>query len=212
VAGEVPASPSTPGERLALWCARLPAPAPEMLRTLVGQGRQYMDAGELAAALGKKPTGGHWNSGIAVLRNNGLIEVETAAAAAAIVPRRYCAIGDDRAASNWRFGHGCRPGGRSRVEAFPRRARRHLRPLPVFSAPQRGVSVRRAAAQQMTKPVFRHPARPREMRFPGPPCSAGLPGGIDMQDKRRDFAPIGALGFCIQEAQIGYEMLFIIAR
>jgi hypothetical protein len=35
-----------------------------------------MDAGELAAALGKKPTGGHWNSGIAVLRNNGLIESE----------------------------------------------------------------------------------------------------------------------------------------
>jgi hypothetical protein len=74
-AGEVPASPSTPAERLALWCARLPAPAPEMLRTLVGQGGRYMDAGELAAALGKKPTGGHWNSGIAVLRNNGLIEV-----------------------------------------------------------------------------------------------------------------------------------------
>jgi hypothetical protein len=28
-----------------------------------------MDADELAAALGKKPSGGHWNSGIAVLRN-----------------------------------------------------------------------------------------------------------------------------------------------
>ena len=25
--------------------------------------------------LGKKPTGGHWNSGVATLRNNGLIEV-----------------------------------------------------------------------------------------------------------------------------------------
>jgi len=31
-----------------------------------------------AAVLGKKPTGGHWNSGIAVLRNNGLIETEPA--------------------------------------------------------------------------------------------------------------------------------------
>jgi hypothetical protein len=31
---------------------------------------------ELAAVLGKKPSGGHWNSGIAVLRNNGLIEVD----------------------------------------------------------------------------------------------------------------------------------------
>jgi len=35
-----------------------------------------MDADELAAALGKKPSGGHWNSGIAVLRNNGLIEAD----------------------------------------------------------------------------------------------------------------------------------------
>jgi hypothetical protein len=35
-----------------------------------------MDADELAATLGKKPTGGHWNSGIAVLRNNGLIETD----------------------------------------------------------------------------------------------------------------------------------------
>jgi hypothetical protein len=35
-----------------------------------------MDADELAAVLGKKPSGGHWNSGIAVLRNNGLIETD----------------------------------------------------------------------------------------------------------------------------------------
>lgn len=42
---------------------------------------------ELAAALGKKPSGGHWNSGIAVLRNNGLIEAEPAPAEAG--GRRY---------------------------------------------------------------------------------------------------------------------------
>jgi uncharacterized protein len=75
-AGEVPPAPSTPVERLALWCDRLPAPAPEMLRTLAGQGERYMDAEELAAVLGKKPSGGHWNSGLAVLRNNGLIETD----------------------------------------------------------------------------------------------------------------------------------------
>ena len=57
-----------------------------MLRTLVAQGGRFMDAGELAAALGKKPTGGHWNSGIAVLRNNGLIEVDAAVPAGG---RRY---------------------------------------------------------------------------------------------------------------------------
>jgi hypothetical protein len=74
IAGEVPPAPSTPAERLALWCARLPSPAPEMLRALAARGERYMDAAELASALGKKATGGHWNSGIAVLRNNGLIE------------------------------------------------------------------------------------------------------------------------------------------
>jgi hypothetical protein len=75
-AGEVPPAPSTPAERLALWCDRLPSPAPEMLRTLAAQGERYMDATELAAVLGKKPSGGHWNSGVAVLRNNGLIETD----------------------------------------------------------------------------------------------------------------------------------------
>ena len=29
----------------------------------------------LAEVLNKKPTGGHWNSGLAALRNNGLIQV-----------------------------------------------------------------------------------------------------------------------------------------
>ena len=85
-AGEVPAAPSTPAERLALWCGRLPSPAPEMLRTLAAEGERYMDADELAVALGKKPTGGHWNSGIAVLRNNGLIETEPGSAQGS---RRY---------------------------------------------------------------------------------------------------------------------------
>ena len=73
-AGEVPPAPSTRAERLSLWCGRLPSPALEMLRTLAAQGERFMDADELAAALGKKPTGGYWNSEIAVLRNNGRIE------------------------------------------------------------------------------------------------------------------------------------------
>jgi hypothetical protein len=68
-AGEVPSPPSTPAERLSLWYGRLPSPALEMLRTLAAQGEHFMDADELAAPLGKKPTGSHWNSGITVLRN-----------------------------------------------------------------------------------------------------------------------------------------------
>ena len=46
-----------------------------MLRTLAAQGERYVELAELASALGKKATGGHWNSGIALLRNNGLVEV-----------------------------------------------------------------------------------------------------------------------------------------
>jgi hypothetical protein len=80
-AGTVPPAPSTPAERLALWCERLPAPAPDILRTLAAQGDRSMPVDELAAALGKKPSGGHWNSGIAVLRNNGLIEADAVAGA-----------------------------------------------------------------------------------------------------------------------------------
>lgn len=75
-AGAQAPAPSTAGERLELWCARLPSPAPQMLRYLASQGRRYVGADELAGALAKKPTGGHWNSGIAILRNNGLIEAD----------------------------------------------------------------------------------------------------------------------------------------
>ena len=47
-----------------------------MLRTLAAQGERYVDADELAMTIGKKPSGGHWNSGVAILRNNGLIETD----------------------------------------------------------------------------------------------------------------------------------------
>ena len=75
-AGAVPPAPSTSAERLSLWCDRLPSPAPEMLRVLAGRGERYTEALDLAATVGKKPTGGHWNSGLALLRNNGLVEVD----------------------------------------------------------------------------------------------------------------------------------------
>ena len=75
-AGAVPPAPSTSAERLSLWCERLPSPAPEMLRALAAQGERYTEAIDLAATLGKKPTGGHWNGGLALLRNNGLVEVD----------------------------------------------------------------------------------------------------------------------------------------
>lgn len=47
-----------------------------MLKALVGRGEAFTDIFDLALALGKKPTGGHWNTGLAMLRNNGLVEAD----------------------------------------------------------------------------------------------------------------------------------------
>ncbi len=57
-------------ERLATWCSRLPSPAPDMLRVLAARGTEFMTAENVAATLAKKPTGGHWDAELAVLRNN----------------------------------------------------------------------------------------------------------------------------------------------
>jgi hypothetical protein len=58
-----------------------------MLRTLAARGEQFTETDDLAATLGEKPSGGHWNSGIAVLRNNGLIEVDGRKLRAAVLLR-----------------------------------------------------------------------------------------------------------------------------
>lgn len=57
--------------------SRLPSPASEMLGGLASNGGRYTEAADLASALGKKPTSGHWNSGLALLRNNRLVEVSS---------------------------------------------------------------------------------------------------------------------------------------
>jgi hypothetical protein len=44
------------------------------------RGRALYERRSACGQLGKKPTGGHWNSGIAVLRNNGLIETDEGSA------------------------------------------------------------------------------------------------------------------------------------
>ncbi len=49
-----------------------------MLRVLAGKDEVFTDLDDLAAALGKKPAGGQCNSGMALLRNNGLIELDGA--------------------------------------------------------------------------------------------------------------------------------------
>ena len=74
-AGSPPRASHLPEAVLALWCAKLSSPAPEMLRTLAASSAP-IPRDRLAAHLGKKPHGGHWHAGMKALRDNGLV-VET---------------------------------------------------------------------------------------------------------------------------------------
>lgn len=47
-----------------------------MLRSLASFDERFVHPVDLAEVLGKQPTGGHWNGGVAVLCNNGLIETD----------------------------------------------------------------------------------------------------------------------------------------
>jgi hypothetical protein len=69
-------APTTRDALVELWASKLTAPAPEILRLLASQVDRTFTPAELAARLGLKPIGGHWNSGLAQLRNNGLAERE----------------------------------------------------------------------------------------------------------------------------------------
>jgi hypothetical protein len=72
--GDPPAAPATRSAMVELWCGQLTSPAPDMLRTLAATAGSCLSTADLAAALGKAPSGGHWNSGLSSLRKNGLIE------------------------------------------------------------------------------------------------------------------------------------------
>jgi hypothetical protein len=64
--------PMTPAEVLTMWCDKLPAPAPAMLRALAA-GPLTRD--ELAEQLDLQPRGGFWTKGLGMLRGNGLVEI-----------------------------------------------------------------------------------------------------------------------------------------
>jgi uncharacterized protein len=72
-AGIVRERRQTPAEVLAMWAEKLPAPAPAMLRRLALNGETTL--AELAELLELQPRGGFWNKGIAMLRNNNLVEI-----------------------------------------------------------------------------------------------------------------------------------------
>ncbi|HEX9648907.1 MAG TPA: DUF87 domain-containing protein [Alphaproteobacteria bacterium] len=71
---EAPDPPRTTAERVAMWKAALPALSGDILDLLVNNYPGWVPKRAVADRLGKVMRGGHWNDGMARLRNNELIE------------------------------------------------------------------------------------------------------------------------------------------
>lgn len=73
-------------------------------------------------------------------------------------------------------------------------------------------SVGRTAPQEMSIADLSHPLRSREMAFPDALSPLRLFTRIDLQDDSRDLSPIGAFALGIQQAEVGHEVLLVVAR
>jgi hypothetical protein len=65
----------TDDELLEIWKAALPVPADEILGVVAQTGKP-ISVEEIAERLNRQPRGGSWNTGMAMLRANGLISEE----------------------------------------------------------------------------------------------------------------------------------------
>ena len=68
-----------------------------------------------------------------------------------------------------------------------------------------------AALEEMPIAFFRHPSSARKMALPGAPGAIRFTRWIDMQHDPSNFPPVRALGVGIKQAQIGDDMLLVIA-
>lgn len=75
-AGGARPKPTGTAELLAWWREALPQTSGRVLDQLCRASGDWVDRGRLADSLGLQPRGGHWNSAISMLRQNGLIEVQ----------------------------------------------------------------------------------------------------------------------------------------
>lgn len=50
------------------------------------------------------------------------------------------------------------------------------------------------------------------MAFPGSARAIGLPRGVDVQHESRDLRPVGAVLGSVEQAEIGNQVLFVVAR
>jgi hypothetical protein len=67
------------------------------------------------------------------------------------------------------------------------------------------------AFQKMAIAMLRHPLGARQVAFPGPPRARGLLRRIDVQHNACDLGPIRTFGGRVEEAEIGNEMLLVVA-
>lgn len=74
VRADAPAPVTDPAELVRIWAPTLPGAGQRMLEYIFEQGGEVA-RDTMALDLGMKPHGGHWNSGLASLRKNGLAEV-----------------------------------------------------------------------------------------------------------------------------------------
>jgi hypothetical protein len=71
--------------------------------------------------------------------------------------------------------------------------------------------VRCSATKQMPISVLGHPVGAGEMGSPGAAGTIRLLGRIKVQHDPRNLFPVGAVGFDIEQAQVGDQVLFVIA-
>ena len=71
--------------------------------------------------------------------------------------------------------------------------------------------MRRPATRQMLVAVLGHPAGASEVCLPGAPGAVGLAVRIEVQHDPGDLGPVGAVRFGVEQAEIGDQVLFVIA-
>src|SRR5579884_1109949 len=73
-------------------------------------------------------------------------------------------------------------------------------------------SMRRAAVQKMAKTVLRYPLRTGQMALPRAPGTIRFAFWIDVQNDFCHFLPVCPFCVGVEQAQIGDEMLLVVAR
>lgn len=67
-------------------------------------------------------------------------------------------------------------------------------------------------ARELAVSVLTHPAGTGQMAAVHAICALGFLAGVDPEQQRDRFAPVGAVGFCIEQPQIELHVSAVIAR